>query len=593
VKSKAPALSFVLLVAACGGSSDAPNAATSPAPAKPPEVSKPPADPMKDASAWKALPAAERAAKAADVVAKADAADAAAVERTRAFLADRGEDAAVAALAKAAVAKGSSAAWAHQAAGDVEIGAEVDACLRACETAEEESDPKFVELKALRAKHAGSWWADAATAKSAREICAAAKAADALLASPYGRGIAHWIRWQRAVPVMQDAPALTGSRGPYLVFVSLDSEAATVAGAPPEKPDLDAKGNPRKKQRLMKDVAPEELEKGRKVLERNLALMEDFYEGWMTELGPIFGFTRYGPENTDETTLLKMNVFLNQAEYRRYNTSSDNEFMNQFARAYYTPQEPRFITTYDGGTGEDPFQTEQVQCHEATHQLVHLYTWDLTRKALKRDVRWEDCRVRSMWSNEGFAEFFSSFAMKDGKRTWMQPLVHRLLEIYLFDDILAAKKWKPFDIKDLLTVDHAGTLVQIGEVKAGAGATKAEKELAKDVVSNLFYAKAWSLYAFLWNAQADGKPKYRDRFIEYLKFEFHVRYEFDKYEKKDKALGVSTNDFRRILAISDEAALAAFDKEWNAWEAAQIAARKNAAWDETKKRVRKSMGVDK
>jgi len=46
--------------------------------------------------------------------------------------------------------------------------------------------------------------------------------------------------------------------------------------------------------------------------------------------------------------------------------------------------------------------------HEATHQLVHFYTWDLTRKELHREPQWLDCHVRPTWSNEGFAEFFSS-----------------------------------------------------------------------------------------------------------------------------------------------------------------------------------------
>jgi hypothetical protein len=590
LKTRAVAVSSALLLAACGGSSDAPTspAPAAPTPAKAPEPAKaPPADPMKDVAAWKALPDADRAAKAADVVAKTNAGDASAVETTRAFLADRGEDAALASLAKAALAKGSTAAWTHQAAGDADVGPEVDACLKSCETAEDESDPKFVELKELRAKHAGTWWADATAAKDVRDKCAALKAQDKLLASPYGRGIAHWIRWQHAIPVMQDAPTIYGARGPYLVFVSLNSLEGD------KQQEYDDKGRPKWKTRELKDVPPEELAKAQKVLDKNLALMEDFYEGWMTDLGPIFGFTRYGPENADETTLLKMNVFLNQAEYRRYNTNSNNEFMNEFARAYYTPREPRFITTYDGGATESPFETEQTQCHEATHQLVHLYTWDLTRKALNRDVRWEDCKVRPMWSEEGFAEFFSSFSKKDGKRTWMQPLVHRLLEIYLFKDILEAKKWKPFDIKELLTVGHAGQLTMIGEEKVGAAASKEEKEIAKDVIANLFYGKAWSLYAFLWNAESDGKPKYRDRFIEYLKFEFHLRYQYDSYDKKDKSIGVSAKDFRRILGLSDEAALAAFDAEWNAWETAQIAKYKNPAWDAARKGARKATGVDK
>jgi hypothetical protein len=593
VNSRRHVVALLPVLVACGPSGDAP--APAPAPIVAPETPKPSeppksaADPMKDVAAWKALPAAERAAKAGEFVAKLDAGDARAVESARAFLAERGEDAAIASLAKAALAKGGNAAWQHESVGDVNVGPEADACLKAGELAEEAADPKFLELKALRAAHPGTWWADAASAAKTRALCAEVKAQETFLATPYGQGVAHWARWQRAIPVMQDAPAVSGWRGPYMIFVSLDSEAAT-AGAP-ANPDETSKAAAKRKPRELIDVPPDEVEKAKKILKKNLDLMERFYEGWISELGPVFGFTRYGPENTDVSTLLKMNVFMNAEEYRRYNKSGGNDFMNEFARAYYTPSEPRFITTYDGGQDENPYQTAQVQCHEATHQLVHFYTWDLTRKALKRDVKWDDCRVRPMWAEEGFAEFFSSFTVKDGKYSWMQPLGHRLLEIYVLDDVVAAKKWAPFALKDFFTVSHAGELVQLGELRAGLNVK--EREAASNVMSNLFYAEAWSLYYFMWNAEDGGKPKYRDRFVEYLKLCFHLRYEYDKFDRKEKVLSVSTKDFRRIMGLADEAALTAFDKEWRAWEAKLIEEHKKPYWDQAKKRARAAFGVEK
>jgi len=313
----------------------------------------------------------------------------------------------------------------------------------------------------------------------------------------------------------------------------------------------------------------------------------------MTELGPIFGFTKYDSSNADQSTLLKMDVFVNAAEYHRYNDKVDKSgFTNLFARAFYTPREPRFITTYDGGMNENPFETAQIQCHEATHQLVHLYTWDLTRKALNREVKWEDCNVRPMWSEEGFAEFFSSFRMDGAKRKWMQPLVERLFEVYVFDEILRAKKWRPFELKEFLQITHAPQLQDAGETRAGT-AGQAERKLAGDVVANLFYGKAWSFYYFLWYAEEGGKPKYRDKFIEYLKLEFHLRYAYDKFRKKEDTTPVSTNDFRRVMGVTDDAALGKLDKDWSAFEAKLVEQYKQPQWDVAKKSIRKNLGVDK
>src|SRR4029453_2333819 len=99
---------------------------------------------------------------------------------------------------------------------------------------------------------------------------------------------------------------------------------------------------------------------------------------------------------------------------------------------------------------ENAFATDQVQCHEATHQIVHFYTWDLTSKDLGREPDWQDCDPRPAWSEEGFAEFFSSFRVEDGKYLWMQPLDQRMCEIWLLGEIVAAKKWRPWELKEFL-----------------------------------------------------------------------------------------------------------------------------------------------
>ena len=325
---------MTLLVAGCGGSSDAPK----PDGGSPSEAAKPaqPAataaapDPMKDAAAWKALPAAERAAKAAKLVADTDAGDAAALEKARAFLKERGEDTSIGELGKAAIARGSTAAWARQAAGQADLAAEVDAALKSSELADDGQVPEFVVLKGMRSKFGSSWWADAETVKRVRGLVADLKKAEARLQTPYGQAVEKWARWQRAIPVMQDSPALYGARGPYLVFVSLNVPQKAGARPKTEAEALDEERH--RKVPTLADMPAEEVARGKKILEKNLALMERFYDGWLTTLGPVFGFERYDEKNSDDRTLFKMNVFANASEYHRYNAKTDNG-MGGFARS--------------------------------------------------------------------------------------------------------------------------------------------------------------------------------------------------------------------------------------------------------------------
>lgn len=570
------ALVLTLLATACGESRTAPadpaNAAAPPAATAAQPAPKPAPDPMKDAAAWKALPAQERAAKAAALVDAADPVSADA-ERLRSFLEERGETEAVAALARRALAQGSDARWAHLAAGDTDVASEVDACLRAAELAAEEGHPAYAALASEREKHGAAWWADAKAAAAVRERCAAVRKADEELASPYGQAISQWARWQRAIPVIQDAPAIHGARGNYLVFVSLNSAEGENA-----------------KRRTLAEVPPDEIARAQAILEKNLDVLETCYDAWIRELGPVFGFTRYTPENTDLATLFKMNVFTNAKEYQRYNEKSGGG-MGGFARAYYSFEEPRFITTYDGGKHESDAYTAQVQCHEATHQLVHFYTWDLSRKALGREVKWLDCLVAPAWSHEGFAEFFSSFADKDGKRVFMQPLEERMEHLFLFREFLALKKWRPWEMKEFLSIRHAGQLIEAARTRVGQ--ERQDADMAENVMGNLFYARAWSLVYFLWNAEDGGKPKYRDRYVAYLKSEFQMRYVHDKVKGHEVPKLVGINEFRAAMGLTRDEDLAAFEKEWQQYEDALVARHVKPQWQARLAAMKQSLGGKK
>jgi hypothetical protein len=198
--------------------------------------------------------------------------------------------------------------------------------------------------------------------------------------------------------------------------------------------------------------------------------------------------------------------------------------------------------------------------------------------------------VRPAWSEEGFAEFFSSFAVKDGKYVWMQPLDERLFNIWLLGEIVTAKKWRPWELKEFLVIRHAGQMTEQGGLRAKEAG---ERQLASSVMMNLYYAKAWSLMYFLWYAEEGGKPKYRDRFIEFKKLELVVQFKPDPVTKRPAAQPVGVHDFRRIFGLQKDDALAAFEKEWLAFEGKLVEASKKPHWDAIRARARKNLGIDK
>lgn len=546
---------------------DAPRDAASPA------AEAPRADPMTDAAAWKALPAARRAELASEVVAGVVVSDAAAVRSAADLLGQRDETDAVRALAERVVAASPDDAWANAALGREDVAAEVDACLKRCEMSEDEGEATFTALREERERNRRTpWWVAADDAKRLRGLVAAALEVERRLASPYLSGVDKWVRWQRAIPVMKDYPSLHATTGPYVIFVCLNT--SDQGGAP----TLDR----------VRDATPEEIETGKQILERNRKLFTEFYDAWMREMGPILSLTRYGPENCDERTLMKANVFRKAEDYNEYNKQAAPEVMG-LARAYYSPMEPRFITTYHGGgeTADELVEIDQTQCHEAVHQLVHFYTWDLTRKDIGRDPDWLECAGRMLWSGEGFAEFFSAHRVVDGKYVWMQPLEERMRQIWTFEEIVREKGWQPWRLKEFFSMRHGGDLEALGSARAKLGK---DFGLATTVMANLFYGKAWSFVHFLWWAEEDGKPKYRDRYVKFIQKEFHLTPV--EWRGKWYLARPDSGDFLQIMGWDDEARLAEVEKEWAEFERKLLEREKKPSWDEHRKKFRVRFEID-
>jgi hypothetical protein len=312
--------------------------------------------------------------------------------------------------------------------------------------------------------------------------------------------------------------------------------------------------------------------------------MTALYEGWMTHIAPLLDLTRYGPENSTKLTLMKINVFPDRDAFAEYNRKIGAGGMIGGLRAYYSNQEPRFICTYQGGDDEDQHETDQVQCHEAIHQLVHFYTWDQTRKLTGKEMPFLECRTRALWSTEGFAEFFSSHTVEGGTRKWMQPLEGRMNELDVFAEVVRRKGWIPWRLEQILLPynGHELNLTSESHGKLPEDAGKAQM-----VFANQFYGKAWSLVHFLWYAEEGGRPKWRDRLVTFMKREFIAEYEYGTSVHRANA-----TDFKKAFGLESSAAFDRFETEWLRHEDDLLRKHRKPEWEKERVRILELIGLD-
>ena len=535
-------------------------------------------DPDKDPAAWTMLAANVRADRVNMMVARANTESDSVVQETATFLRDRKESEGLERLARLYVARTPTSEWANQVLGREEVSSKARRVLRKCELADDVQLESVVRLGRLIKKHAGDngkkkWWAEGDELKEVNALLAEVEAGEQELAnSDAAFGRARWITYRRTVEVFKDHPTLSAHVGPYLIFVQIKSEKGTV----------------------IEDADPEAVATAQVILDRNIDLFKNLYEGWMTQIAPIFGFERYTEDSVDYSTILKANVFADSESYYEYIAQVGGP---RSARAYYSKQEPRFITTYEGdgekgadGEGESQESTNQVQCHEATHQLVHFYTWDTTRKIIGRPPRWLDSLTRPLWSTEGFAEFFSSHTEENGKYTWMVPLEDRMKQLWVFSEVIEKKGWTPWALKDIWSLRHGGQLSGLAQARAidpnDAGASGM-------VMSNQFYAEAWSWVYFLWNVEEGGKLKYRDKLIAYFKLEFELDFGQRDGKKRTSPRLMQENDFRGVFGLIEapKKEQALYD-EWKVFEKALVEKHRNPKWNKERERIFKMLKMD-
>ena len=162
----------------------------------------------------------------------------------------------------------------------------------------------------------------------------------------------------------------------------------------------------------------------------------------------------------------------------------------------------------------------------------------------------------------------------------MQPLDERLSQLWIFDQMLTKMQWETWKLREILETRHSGQ----AQTLAGARAKPVDHGRATSAMMNLFYAKAYSLVHFLWYAEENGKPKWRDRYIRYHKFEFVLRYARDS-QGREYGTPVMPADFRRIMGLEDDAKLAAFEKEWRDYEAKLVEQNRKPEWKALKTKL--------
>jgi len=558
---------------------DAPQPAA--APLKPPEpaaASAPKPDPMKDPEAWKALGASDRADRTVRYLGNLDRRDGGQLSAAFSFFKARGETEATRKVAEIELARDPSTGWAHQARGDVMILERIDRCLAECPRADEADTPavqKLVLLRKTREPASGTWWADEALQKEIDGVLTAIRAEEAKLKDPYEWACAKWAIYQRRIEVMRDHAAITGTTGPYLIFVQVKAPAGTP----------------------IESVSAEELTRARRVLNQSREMFGAVYEGFQSALGGPLGIAPLDKKDLDEKTILKANVFADQATWELYHQRLGFLPWAQETRAYYDYEEPRFVATYDAGSQAPPWH-EHLQCCEAARQLLHFYTWDATRKSAGRELSWLDCRTRPIWLEVGFGEFFASHRKEGSRWSFMQPLDLRMSDLWVFGQVFQKKRWANWTLDELLTIvgerqidDQARRRVVPKPVKQLTQQQIDEVNLAIDLMRPLFYARAWSLVDFLWNqTDSAGRPAYRERFCALLKQSLTAE------QTSIAGRGLTTRvlgaaDFRKALGVDSEEAYRALEREWYAWEAGRTTKGAQPSWTASRDAWFKKLGL--
>jgi hypothetical protein len=170
----------------------------------------------------------------------------------------------------------------------------------------------------------------------------------------------------------------------------------------------------------------------------------------------------------------------------------------------------------------------------------------------------------------------------------MQPLEGRMRDLYTWGKLLADKQWKPWSLGDILFPLHGG---HVG-VSAEGRVPLDQAGLGQSIYTNLFYADAWSLLYFCWYAETGGTPKYRDRFLANMRQEFEIQFPEGSRAAATGGILRTAQDFRKAMGLEDDAAFAAFESEWRAFEADLVQKHHKPAWDEEYQSLRKRLRMD-
>jgi hypothetical protein len=280
------------------------------------------------------------------------------------------------------------------------------------------------------------------------------------------KNVWHWRTLVSKHAVFKDYKYITVEEGPYLIFI--------------EDPD-----------------DPNKLAALKKKAERSAKIFKHLYKVFLDTFQEPFGLPEL--ESDDENdVILKAWLFASRESFDHYQNTIRNPLPPGVA-AYYSPATQWMLVPDRGGdpTGEG-FNTG-VYFHEGTHQLIHQYSKWLVEKDLGEEINWTDPRLDSdaQWWQEGIAELFGN--VKKVGDSW--ELFQFSKNRSAFWKMIRNAKRNEWKLSDLLRATGNADVMR-----------------RRGYWANLFYCQGWAFTYFLWHYE-DGK--YRDKFMEYTKREFH------------------------------------------------------------------------
>jgi hypothetical protein len=300
-------------------------------------------------------------------------------------------------------------------------------------------------------------------------------------------------RWVANHPVFGEYDYLSGSRGPYVVFVDHADTDAGEAGA-------------------------------RVLLEQSLDALNRLYEEFRRVIGKRFELPPLEKVESASERLQKVFVFSDRESFDDYHDALDDCEPPPGASAYYRRLDQWVIVAAKAGSDDleedhvdDGFENRLLSA--AGTQLFSVYRKIRMEELNGREVLWSspELTCRAYWFEVGFGALLGSADWKESRcpRFCAPNACH--LAMWKSTRDAGRKDWP---LEDLLRpTDRSGMLLTAESLSDLSDLGRMER---------LFTAEAWAWCHFLWNGQS---RKYRDEFLVYVGDELEGKSGASRFEK--------------------------------------------------------------